>query len=148
MSMEDVYKSVPKIIDFEKAKISHQRRSGDDICKHKHVCIDPDNETVECTDCGAAISPFYALNTLTSHWASLESEYKRRLAEASSIKEGKKLLKATQAVDKAWRSRKTLPTCPHCHRGISPDDWLRRSGGVSKEYDAAMRRKAEEKRQA
>lgn len=137
--MENIYKKLPKIIDFEQARISHKRRS-EDACQHKHICIDPDNETVECTDCGKGISPFYALNMMMSYWANIDSKYRMRIEEANSIKEGKRLLKATQRVDKAWRSRKMLPTCPHCHRGISPDDGLGGSA-VSKEYDSALRKR-------
>ncbi|MDE3022711.1 MAG: hypothetical protein KGI54_12775 [Pseudomonadota bacterium] len=34
---------------------------------------------------------------------------------------------AARAVEKAWRVRDMVPSCPHCHAGILPEDGLGKS---------------------
>lgn len=47
-------------------------------------------------------------------------------------------LRAAQKVEKAWRSRTMVPTCPHCAEAIFPEDGLG-SGMANREL--ALRRR-------
>ena len=48
--------------------------------------------------------------------------------------------KAAIILQNAWRKKKMVPSCPHCDRGIFPEDELGRST-VSKELELARRKK-------
>jgi phosphotransacetylase len=93
-------------------------------CPHKNLIYDIENEEVTCKDCKRIVNPFKALMILISQYRSIEQDLKNRRQELEEleIRKEKHLLKATKAVDQAWRSKSMVPTCPHCHKAIFPGD--------------------------
>ncbi len=100
----------------------HFQRNG--ACRHQHVTCDDVGEIVTCDDCGKQVSPYWALGYFSQVWEremSKITEREKQLAEdqAKSIH-----LLAAQKVEKVWRSRTMVPSCPHCQRGILASDGL------------------------
>lgn len=93
-------------------------------CPHRHLLIDRNNETIECKDCKAPMSPFKAFTILIQEWEGAQADLKCRREELEELEQRREkgLLKATQNVDRAWRSRGMVPVCPHCRQAIFPDD--------------------------
>lgn len=96
-------------------------------CQHKHLILDDNGGIVRCADCSAQVSPYWALTMLREEykrqWERLQAG--KRELEAARAKELHLL--AAQRVEKAWRSRTKVPTCPHCRRGIFPQDGFGRA---------------------
>lgn len=111
-------------------------KSGE--CKHLHLTMDDNGDTVQCEDCKVYVSAYWALKMLAAHFdrehRNIEAA-KQRLDEAT--KERRALI-ATNRVDKVWRSRTMIPACPHCGAGIRPEDGLG-NRQVSREWDEKRR---------
>lgn len=111
------------IIDFGSIAIK-RKASQSHSCSHKNLSYDIHNETVRCDDCKEYISSFRAFMILVNHhgkaWARIQHKVEE-LNELARLKDAR-LLKATRAVEKAWRERKMVPDCPHCGVAIFPDD--------------------------
>jgi len=111
-------------------------------CRHRHITCDDVGEIVTCNDCGKQVSAYWALGYFSQVWESEMQKIeaaKRVLAEerAKSVH-----LLAAQKVERAWRSRGMVPSCPHCGRGILASDGLG-STQVNKAIEL-RRREAEE----
>ncbi len=110
-----------EVIQIGKGKFEQIRREH---CSHKYLLYDVGNETVHCRDCKAIVSPFQAFLKLICQWKAAQSDLRRRLEELKELetRSEKGLLKAVRRVDHAWRSKKMVPTCPHCDEAIFPED--------------------------
>ncbi len=90
-------------------------------CEHKHLTLDANGHIVVCTDCKQQVSTWWALNLLVDQY---EKAYRGLQARSQTvqlqIRDNLHLI-AAKRVEKVWRSR-MIPTCPHCNRGIRPDD--------------------------
>lgn len=62
----------------------------------------------------------------------------RRLKEVQRLEASTVVLKAAKKVEKAWRSRSSVPTCPHCHEAIFPEDGF---GGTQVNKKMAIERR-------
>jgi len=115
-----------KVIDLATASVSFRRRRGryreKGDCRHLAIIVDADGWTVECQKCKAHVSAAW--------WI---AEYLQEIVAAADIvkddrtrlreEEGKSLVhRAALALQKAWRSRTSVPTCPHCAKVITPED--------------------------
>lgn len=110
-----------------------------DRCPHKHIELDDNGEIVTCTDCNKQLTAYWALRHITQQWADHARKAKAHADEVSErVKQNISLL-AAQRVEKAWRSRKMVPTCPHCSKGIMPDDGFG-SAAINREIE--MRRRS------
>jgi hypothetical protein len=85
------------------------------------------------------LSAFVALARLKSVWAQQSAQLLRRVLEAEAELKASVHLRAAKLVESAWRSRYTLPACPHCGEGIAATDGLGQSR-VNKPIDAARRK--------
>lgn len=95
-------------------------------CPHKHLLYDTTDETIRCSDCKRPINPFQAFMQVVRQFDAAQKEIDRRTTELHDLEQRSErgLLKATQTVDRAWRKKRMVPTCPHCHVAIFPEDGL------------------------
>lgn len=113
-----------------------------DECKHLHLTLDDHGDTVQCDDCKVFVSAYWALKLLTMQFQRQEQSLAARRAQLDAETADKRLLIATRKLDKAWRSRTMAPACPHCWRGIFPEDNL---GGSQVNRDIELRRRETER---
>lgn len=107
-------------------------------CKHLHLMLDDNGDTVRCDDCKVYVSAYWALKLLAMQFQSQERALAARRAQLDAETAEKRTLIATRKVDAAWRSRTMVPACPHCHEAIFPEDGLGRHT-VSREVALARR---------
>ena len=133
--------NVVNIGDFA---VKRKRRSSELIpgeCTHLKMTMDDDGYHIRCDDCKVQLSAFWVLERmLATYQRSVDSlRYeKKHLADekAKNIS-----LLAAKKVERAWRSKSMVPTCPHCHEAIFPTDGL---GGGSVNKALALRRRSVE----
>lgn len=113
-----------EVIEFGKARF---KRTNNGHCAHQRILYDPVEKTVECEDCGRFLEPFDAFLTMVRNadqaWARIQ--HARR--EFHELHKKGLTLKAAKTAENAWRSRSMVPTCPHCHEAIFPEDGFGRS---------------------
>lgn len=113
---------------------------GDERCPHLHLTWDDNGHIVTCDDCRKQIDPYWAMQMLASHY---EKAFKKVQARAQSVADDKAHnlhLIAAKKVEAVWRSKKMVPCCPHCDRGIFPEDQLG-AKQMGKQFELARRQK-------
>ena len=113
------------------------------ICEHRNMVYDQKERRIWCKDCERNVEPFDAVVAIAEQ---MDHANKRLLDRAKAIKSAEAhslISRAAKAADKAWREKSMAPACPHCQRGILPEDALNFSS-VNKEWEVA-RRKREQK---
>lgn len=107
-------------------------------CTHQHVELDEAAGTLRCFACGFRPNPMKYLADLIvkneRHQRGLDQK-ERDIKDAH--KSGLHLIAAKKA-ERAWRSKSMVPTCPHCHAGIFPEDGF---GGSAINRDMETRRR-------
>jgi len=102
-----------RVVGFGKATAS---------CNHRRATMDDNGEIIKCDDCGAQVSPYWFLRDFFERFAEYRRELDRQREMVNDALQRTVRLRAAQRVEKLWRSRKRMPACPHCHRGISQHD--------------------------
>lgn len=111
-----------EIGDFKLARENRGGRAPRSECGHRHLTLDDNGEVVRCADCQTQVSAYWALTMLADEY---KRQWDRLMAAKQALAEEKAKdihMLAAKEVEKAWRSRTMIPTCPHCHRGIFPHD--------------------------
>jgi len=93
-----------------------------DRCAHKHLTLDSNGDMVMCDDCGKQVSAFWALQTIVDQWGQHARAIERRQERLNDEVKSVVHLIAAKKVERAWRSRKMVPICPHCSEPIFPED--------------------------
>jgi hypothetical protein len=130
---------VLKIDDF---RLKKKPRPEYTSCKHLHLIRDDELHTVECADCGVQISAYVAFKMIIDRWVALKKRVESEARIAKEATEKTLILRAAQKAESAWRSIKSVPTCPHCHEAIFATDNF---GSSSTNKEMALRRRAVEK---
>lgn len=127
------------VVEIGEFRVQRQRRTRLHGCQHTHLTLDDEGEFVTCDDCQKQVGSYAALRMLVERWGRLQDRadaQQQALAEAA----GKTVeLRAAQRVERAWRSRSMVPSCPHCNEAIFPADGF---GGSMVNREIALRRKA------
>lgn len=131
-----------KVVDIGDIRVARgMTRRPVSSCRHHTMRYDPKERRIWCADCEQDIEGFDAFEILVGYFDSAAKKAQRLLDEAHEASKFTLISRAAKVIDRQWRSRKMVPSCPHCHAGIWPEDALR-MGSVSKEWDGARRRKA------
>jgi hypothetical protein len=91
-------------------------------CPHLNVSCDDEGSILECNDCGRQIDAYWWMKEVFKAYESARIELERRFADIEKRESHTFHLQAAVKVEKAWRSRTVVPTCPHCHEAIFPTD--------------------------
>lgn len=107
-------------------------------CQHRKLILDDDGHHVKCEDCKTQLSAYWVLKRLLRGYYDMVAQIKRERKELEELRNTNIVLVAAKKAQEAWRSKTTIPTCPHCHRGIFPTDNF---GGdiCSKKYELQQR---------
>ena len=111
----------------------------DDRCVHLKVTLDDEGGIVTCDACGKQLDPYITLRRMCEKWE--DHARQTRLAREKINEDAKAIitLRAAKLIQEAWRSRTMIPTCPHCHEAILPEDGFGNSR-VNREME--LRRRA------
>jgi hypothetical protein len=109
-------------------------------CGHHNLTMDPHGQTVRCEDCKLQLSAYWVLESVVESYRRARTELD--LAKAVHLQKVRAEvgLLAAQRVNTAWRSRHMVPTCPHCARGIFPEDGFG-TAMIPKALELARRRR-------
>lgn len=107
---------------FERDKTGYHGVTFGGACAHKNLTMDDNGHTCTCKDCGKQVSAFWALEMILQEYRRQYDKLRNRMNVQRKIETKTLRLKAAQNIESAWRRRGTVPTCPHCSRGIFPSD--------------------------
>lgn len=112
--------------------------NGKPVCRHQSLTLSREGHVIRCNDCGDQVEPFWAFEQLVDSYNNAQQEFSRKVARHSEEMAQGIATKAARRVEEAWRSRSTVPTCPHCNEAIFAHDGF---GGAAVSRDLAMRRR-------
>lgn len=113
------------VIEMGSLVLERRRRlegSTATACQHQRLTMEEQGEIVRCSDCHAQVSAWWALSMLAEHWEKMNRALDRERTAVQTAKSQNLHLIAARRVESAWRSKTTVPQCPHCNRGILPED--------------------------
>lgn len=131
--------NVVNIGDFSIARLGRGDACDKKKCRHFFVELNDHGETVTCRDCGVPVSAYWALCNLAEYWEAGHRKLRNEQERLQQEKNAHVHLTAARVVEKAWRNRSMVPTCPHCGEGISAHDRFGHSF-ISKRIDEHRRK--------
>lgn len=138
------YLSGVKVVDIGDIRVARgMSRRPVSSCQHRQLHYDTAERRIWCADCETDVEPFDAFKMLVEHFHSAEEKLERRAQEIKAAEDHALISIAAKEIDKAWRSRKMVPACPHCRAPLFPEDF--RNGikaTYGREYAEAMARRA------
>lgn len=115
-----------------------KRPQGSAVCQHSRTVIDEQAGTVTCRDCDATLSAFWVLGRIAREENRVFHRIYTLRQEAADLEKWVPFLKAQRTLERRWRGRSMLPTCPFCRHGLWPEDL---QGGASLSLEIARRQK-------
>jgi len=129
----------PTVIDIGDARIARGKaRREYTACRHRSLVYDKQERRVWCQDCEREVPAFDALMGLVEGYDEALQRLDRRRKQLEEAERFAVRGRAAKVMDEAWRSRNMVPACPHCRRGIFPEDVVKGVGMVGKDYAAAL----------
>lgn len=111
------------------------------VCEHRSLVYSSKERRIECKDCDQPVDGFDAFMTLCRHFDAMEKAAKNREHKTKAGLEAVIVRRAAKEIDRTW-GRKMAPQCPHCRRGLLPEDFANGAAGcVGGEWEAARREK-------
>lgn len=107
-------------------------------CHHWALTYDERERRIWCNDCETTIDAFDGFLSLVSQFDRAAKNAKAAAAEIADAKAHNLVKIAAKKMDDHWRKRRTIPTCPHCHAGLMPED-ASKMGRMSRELEMARR---------
>ena len=98
------------------------RKALKDKCPHYKLALDDNGHHVKCKDCQTQLSAYWVLEEIIEEYNHSIELLRSQQAQFEAERKKEVHLLAAQKVEKAWRSRWGVPTCPHCHKAIFPTD--------------------------
>lgn len=112
-----------------------------DRCKHTKVIYSTTERRVWCEACQSPVDAFDGLMTVVHHFEDMEREARRRIREAEDGARAVIVRRGAKEIDRSW-GHKMAPCCPHCRRGLMPQDFANGAGSsVGFEYESARRQR-------
>jgi len=112
--------------DFSVEK-KRRGRLDADVCNHLHMQMSDDGHTVFCTDCKKQLSAYYVLEIMMDSLVEQRELADRLTKKATEERNAVCHLRAAKHFESLWREKDSLPCCPHCKEGITPEDALKAS---------------------
>lgn len=116
-----------------------RKRTDGPQCQHNATVLDERLGTVTCKDCQATLSAFWVLGQIAREENRCFERIHRLRHEAEELQKWVPFLRSMRSLEKRWRGRAMLPVCPHCHRGLWPEEL---GASVSLSLEIAQRKKA------
>lgn len=113
---------VASVISLDDVRISRGWRLPGKQCKHLSLVYSAQDRAVECKDCGKPVDGFDAFMVLCQRFDGMEKAAQAKLHKAEAALESTVVRRAAKELDLSW-GRKMAPCCPHCRRGLLPEDF-------------------------
>ncbi len=134
--MIDFYDKLPdKLVQIDALRVNRNAKLHCS-CADPSFEVDPRNQTVQCTKCGAFISPFSALIWIADKASKLNRQLERLYEQRKQLAAYKPHLVVIKRLEQEYRGRKMLPCCPHCKQAFYLEDirsWVDAKFAFSKE---------------
>lgn len=131
-----------KVVDFGDLRVARGlSRRPFTRCRHLRLVFDNHERRIWCEDCEKNIDPFDAFEAIALNMDRAISQYQRIKEDALQAREHNLHLIAAKNIEKAWRGKTLAPPCPHCGRGLLPEDFSKQCGGVSAVLERQRRKK-------
>lgn len=128
----------PKVVSIGDIRVARGlSRRPHSSCPHHRMVYDRQERRVWCKDCEQDVEAFDAYMLVVEQFAKAEARIDRLNTEALEASKFSLISRAAKAIDRQWRRRNMVPTCPHCSAGIWPEDAL--NMGAVNEWDKARR---------
>lgn len=132
-----------KVVDIGDLRVARgMSRRPVSLCSHRQLRYDERERRVWCADCESDVEPFDAFTGIVQRFAGAAKDIARRQDAVKAAEETALFSRAAKAIDEIWRRKKVVPACPHCRRGILPEDIANGIGKVSAELERQRRMKS------
>jgi hypothetical protein len=106
-------------------------------CQCRSFVVDMQNKEVTCEDCGFVVQPFEAIAEMAIYCDRLNSQIESLLKQKQELENWKPHLRRVREIEKIYRSKDMIPSCPHCGIGIEIHEY---NGAVNRKYDQERRK--------
>jgi hypothetical protein len=114
--------NVVEIEEFRFTRASRYHAAAE--CAHRKTRLDPHGQIIVCQDCHQQVSAWWVVNAMLDAYTIAQGRLQAREKALEEAQAKSLVLLAAQRIERAWRRRDMLPTCPHCGEGIAPEDGL------------------------
>lgn len=129
----------PTVVDIGDARVARGKaRREYSACSHRALVYDKQERRVWCQDCEREVPAFDAFTGIVEQYDRAIKSIEKRRKQVEEAERFAVRRRAAKVMDEAWRSRNMVPACPHCRRGIFPEDVVKGVGMVGKDYAAAL----------
>jgi hypothetical protein len=137
---DGVNRSGAEIIDLAGVRIqAGLAKQNQSRCGHKALIYDQRDRRIWCEDCERTVDNFDAVMLMVRHYQAMVREARLRLQKANEAFAASVRRRATKELDRIWNGR-MVPNCPHCNRGILPEDFAAGAASIqSLELERARR---------
>ena len=135
------------VIDFGDIRVARGlSRRPYSSCKHRQLVYDISERRIWCKDCERDIEPFDAFKLMVENYSDAWDNYNRRTSALEEAEKHKIRLLATKALDRLWGKQNMVPGCPHCRRGLLPEDFKNGATTIlGRDYEIGLRKRAAKK---
>ena len=138
---EQAYLAGLTVVDIGDLRVSRGlTRRPASSCQHRRMSYDPRERRIWCRDCEKDVDAFDAFIKFTEQYDRAYKDIQKRREELHQAERFQCRSIAAQKIDKAWRSKNSVPACPHCSHGLFPEDFKNGMSMMGKDY--AMKRRA------
>lgn len=129
------------VVDLAGIRLRRGFSAGGILCLHRRLTYSTQERRVWCEDCKRSVDSFDAFMLLTRGFEAMVRDAQRLQRAAQEAHDAKLHLIAAREVEGIWRGRRAVK-CPHCRRGILPEDvtgggsWCRRDHELQRRADA------------
>ena len=137
------YLSGVKVVDIGDLRVARGlSRRPHSACKHRPLVYDQQERRIWCKDCEQDVEPFDAFMQLVENFHRAASDIERGRKALEEAQAHNVIRVATKQMDEHFRSRKMVPSCPHCGDGIFPED-VPKMGRVNRQWEEVKRARKE-----
>jgi hypothetical protein len=137
---EGLRRSGAEIIDLAGIRLqAGTAASSQPVCQHKALIYNQIERRCWCEDCTRTVDNFDVVMIMVRAYGTMLREARLRLAQAREATKAAARRLATKELDRVWGG-KMVPNCPHCQRGLLPEDFANGAASTqSKELEVARR---------
>lgn len=129
-----------KVVDIGDIRVSRgMSRRPTSVCAHRKLMYDSRERRIWCSDCENDVEAFDAFEGVVGQFHRAATQAERRLENVEKAEQASLISRAAKAFDDIWRRQKVAPACPHCKRGILPEDAAKGLTKVSAEIERQRR---------